>query len=130
MDKYGRDPHRGTTGLTSLCFLLQTHGPADICQNHNPTVRSYTWFSPDSSIWVRLDRIYLTPNISRTSKSRLIQFFPYLDHDGTSFEFLPPTHTETNPRLLQTEHVHPGRSSFTNSDKIFLVVLADPEARF
>ena len=69
MDKFGGNPHRGHCRFgTSLFPCLQTYGLVDVFRKHNLTVQSYTWFSPDSSIGVRIDRFYLRHNIFHTSK--------------------------------------------------------------
>ena len=75
MDKFGGNPHRGTAGLASLRFLSQTYGLVDVFQKNNPTTRSFTWFTPNSSIGVRLDQFYLTHDIFCTSKPSVVQIF-------------------------------------------------------
>ena len=97
MDKFAGNPHRGTAGLASLRFLSQTYGLVDVFRKHNPTARSFIWFRPDSSIGIHIDRFYLTQDILRTSRSSVVQFFPYSDHDGISFEFTPPNTPKRGP---------------------------------
>ena len=75
MEKFGGNPHRGTAGLASLRFLSQTYGLVDVFRKHNPTARSFTWFTPNSSIGVRLDRFYLTHDIFRASKTSRYNVF-------------------------------------------------------
>ena len=48
-------------------------------------------------IGVRLDLFYLTHDIFRTFRSSAVQFFPYSDHDGISFEFTPPNTPKRGP---------------------------------
>ena len=86
MDKSGGNLCTGTSGLASQHFLTQTYDLVDIFLKHNPLAQSYTWLSPDSSIFFRS---YVTQDILRTSTSSMVEFSPYSDHDGISFEFTP-----------------------------------------
>ena len=90
MDKFGGNPCTGTSGLASLQFLMQNYDLVNVFRKHNSLAQSYTWFSLDSSIRVRIDRFYITQDILRTPTSSTVEFFPYSDHDGISFEFTPP----------------------------------------
>ena len=122
MDKFGGNPCTGTSDLASLRFLTQTYDLVDVVRKHNPLARSYTWFSPDSSIGVCIDRFYVTQDILRTSTSSTAESFPYSDHDGISFEFTPPNTPKRGPgywklntsilgeQILQNQINHSGRT--------------------
>ena len=75
---------------------------------------------------VCINRFHLTQDILRASTCSMVEFFPYSDHDGISFEYTtPPQHTETRPGIMETEHLYLGQTNLTKPDKILLDVLAD-----
>ena len=80
-------------GLDILTEMKKKHNLMDIWRKINPDKKLFTYHNPDKTIHSRLDRIYITNNV--TVKTSKIYPISLSDHDGVTVIFQI---RETNPR--------------------------------
>ena len=80
-------------GLDIITEIKNQNNLIDIWRKINPHKRLFTYHNPDKTIHTRLDRIYITDNI--TVKTSTIYTVSLSDHDGVTVSFQI---RETNPK--------------------------------
>ena len=80
-------------GLDIITEIKNQNNLIDIWRKINPHKRLFTYHNPDKTIHTRLDRIYITDNI--TVKTSTIYPISLSDHDGVTVSFQI---RETNPK--------------------------------
>ncbi len=72
--------HQGTRGSPELLRTVKQLGLVDVWRVQHPTLKRFTWHSGDGTRATRIDRIYLSRELSVGSNSE-ITAFPLSDHD-------------------------------------------------
>ena len=72
-------------GLSTLTEIKNQSNLIDVWRKINPDKRLFTYHNPDKTIHTRLDRIYMTDNI--TIKTPTIYPIALSDHDGVTVSF-------------------------------------------
>lgn len=72
--------HQGTRGSFELLRTIKQHGLVDGWRGQNPQKKRFTWHSGDGTKATRIDRIYLSRELSAGSCNE-ITAFPLSDHD-------------------------------------------------
>lgn len=72
--------NQGTRGSPELLRTIKHHGLVDAWRNQNPKEKRFTWHNGDNTQATRIDRIYLSRELSVGSQNEIIAF-PSSDHD-------------------------------------------------
>ena len=85
VDKLGGDSQAGPMALKALTDLLRDFNLIDIFRSMHPSARKFTW--TNSKVSSRLDKFYVSPDISANTKHCEIKVFPFSDHDAPFLSF-------------------------------------------
>ena len=95
LDKEGGDRQLGVSDLNSLRKLKRLFGLVDIFRGQHPSDRTFTW--SNNCVHCRLDKFFLSNDISKCcSKSKII-CYPFSDHDAPCIYFSLPDAPKKGP---------------------------------
>ena len=86
--KIGGDSQAGSTAHEALTDLLKDFHLSDIFRSMHPSARKFTW--TNSKVSSRLDKFYVSPDISANTKHCELTVFPFSDHDAPFLSFKLP----------------------------------------